>query len=67
MTKNLGDYDRFARVLLSAVFAVLYFAGVTSGILGLTLVVLGGILLATSLMSWCPIYAVFGIKSCPVK
>ena len=67
MTKNLGNADRIVRVLLAITFAVLYFTGIITGTLGLVLVVLGGIFLATSLISWCPIYAVLGIKTCPVK
>ncbi|HEX5669864.1 MAG TPA: DUF2892 domain-containing protein [Chitinophagaceae bacterium] len=67
MTKNLGNVDRIVRVLLAITFAVLYFTGIITGTLGLVLVVLGGIFLATSLISWCPIYAALGIKTCPVK
>jgi hypothetical protein len=67
MTKNLGNADRIVRVLLAITFAVLYFTGTITGTLGLVLVVLGGIFLATSLISWCPIYAVLGIKTCPVN
>jgi hypothetical protein len=67
MTKNLGNADRIVRVLLAITFAVLYFTGTITGTLGLVLVVLGGIFLATSLISWCPIYAALGIKTCPVK
>jgi Protein of unknown function (DUF2892) len=67
MTKNLGNADRIVRVLLAITFAVLYFTGTIAGTLGLVLVVLGGIFLATSLISWCPIYAALGIKTCPVK
>jgi Protein of unknown function (DUF2892) len=67
MTKNVGYADRIVRVLLAIAFAVLYFTGTITGTFGLVLVVLGGIFLATSLISWCPIYAVLGIKTCPVK
>ncbi len=67
MTKNLGNIDRTVRALLAVVLAVLYFTGVISGTMGLVLVILGGIFLATSLISWCPIYAVLGIKTCPAN
>jgi hypothetical protein len=65
MTKNLGNIDRIARAILAVVLAVLYFTGVISGTMGLVLVILGGIFLATSLISWCPIYAALGIRTCP--
>ena len=67
MTKNLGSIDRILRIVLGITFGVLYFTGVTTGTLGIVLAVLGGIFIATSLISWCPIYAVLGIKTCPVK
>ena len=67
MTKNLGSIDRILRIVLGIAFGVLYFTGVTTGTLGIVLAVLGGIFIATSLISWCPIYAVLGIKTCPVK
>lgn len=67
MTKNLGTIDRILRVVLGITFGALYFSGVTTGTLGLVLTVLGGIFIATSLISWCPIYAVLGIKTCPAK
>ena len=67
MTKNLGSIDRILRIVLGITFGVLYFTGVTTGTLGIVLAVLGGIFVATSLISWCPIYAVLGIKTCPAK
>jgi hypothetical protein len=66
MNKNLGNIDRFARAILAIVLAGLYFTGVVTGTLGLVLAIAGGIFLATSLISWCPIYAIVGIKTCPV-
>jgi hypothetical protein len=67
MTKNLGSIDRILRIVVGITFGVLYFTGVTTGTLGIVLAVLGGIFIATSLISWCPIYAVLGLKTCPVK
>lgn len=67
MTKNLGSFDRIARIVLGMTFGILYFTGVTTGTLGIVLAVLGGIFIATSLISWCPIYAVLGIRTCPAK
>jgi drug/metabolite transporter superfamily protein YnfA len=67
MTKNLGSFDRIARIVLGITFGILYFTGVTTGTLGIVLAVLGGIFIATSLISWCPIYAVLGIRTCPAK
>jgi len=67
MKKNVGNADRLVRVLVAAIIATLYLTNVISGTVGLVLLVLAGIFVATSLISFCPLYAIFGISSCPVK
>lgn len=64
MKKNVGSADRIIRIVLAVLFAVLYFTGTVTGTVGLVLVVLGGIFLLTALISWCPLYAPFGISTC---
>jgi len=67
MKKNMGSADRIIRIVLAVVFALLYFTGTITGTVGLVLVILGGIFLLTSLVSFCPLYAIFGIKTCATK
>jgi Protein of unknown function (DUF2892) len=67
MKPNMGNADRIIRVLLAAVFAYLYFSGTVTGILGLVLVILGGVFVLTSLISFCPLYALVGLNTCPRK
>lgn len=67
MKKNMGSADRIIRVLIAAVIAILYMNGIISGTLGIVLLVLGGIFVATSLINFCPIYTVFGISTCKTK
>ena len=62
----MGSADRVIRILLAAVFAALYFTGTVSGTLGYVLLGLGGVFVLTSLVSFCPLYALVGL-SCPVK
>jgi hypothetical protein len=64
MKKNMGAADRLVRVLLAAVFAYLYFAQVITGAWAIILLVLGGVFLATSLVAFCPLYTLFGWKTC---
>ena len=59
MKRNLSNIDRIVRVVLAAVFAYLYFGGVLPGTLGLVLFVLGIVFVLTSVLSFCPIYAMF--------
>ncbi len=63
----MGSADRIIRVLIAAVVAVLFFTGIIEGILGIVLLVAAGIFLLTSLISFCPLYAPFGINTCAVK
>lgn len=67
MKKNMGTADRIIRILVAAVFAYLYFSGTVTGTLGLVLVILGGVFVATSLISFCPLYTIFGMNTCGVK
>lgn len=67
MKKNMGSADRVIRLLLAAFFAVLYFTGTVTGTLGLVLVILGAVFLLTSLVSFCPLYTLVGLSTCPTK
>lgn len=67
MKKNMGGTDRIVRVLLAAVIAILYFTNVISGTLGIVLLVLGAVFLLTSFISFCPLYAPFGISTCKTQ
>ena len=64
MKKNMGSADKIIRVILAIVFAALYFTGTVSGTIGLVLLILGIVFLATSLISFCPLYLPFGINTC---
>jgi len=63
----MGTTDRIIRVIIAAIVGVLYFTGIISGTLGIVFLVLAGVFVLTSLISFCPIYAPFGIKTCPLK
>ena len=59
MKRNMSNLDRIIRVILAAVFAALYFSGTVSGAFGIVLVVLGAVLLLTSIVAVCPLYLPF--------
>lgn len=67
MKKNMGSADRIIRLVIAAVIAGLFFTNVISGTLGIVLLVLAGVFLLTSLVSFCPLYATFGISTCAVE
>jgi len=63
----MGSTDKIIRSIIAIVIAVLYFTGIISGTLGLILLIFGGIFLATSFISFCPLYVPFGISTCKTK
>ena len=67
MKKNMGSADKMIRIILAVVFSVLYFTGTVTGTLGIVLLVLGGVFLLTSFVSFCPLYTILGINTCKVK
>ncbi len=63
MKKNVGTTDKVIRILIAVTLGVLFFTHVISGTLGIILLVLGVVLVATSLISLCPIWLALGINT----
>lgn len=64
MKKNMNTADSVTRALLALVFLTLYFTHTVTGTFGIILLVLGGISLLTSLIRFCLLYTLFGIRTC---
>ncbi|MGE0560185.1 MAG: DUF2892 domain-containing protein [Flavobacteriales bacterium] len=64
MKKNMGNVDRMVRIILAIAFSVAYFTKAVEGTLGYVLLGLGAIFLLTSIVSFCPLYTIFGINTC---
>ncbi|HOI87375.1 MAG TPA: DUF2892 domain-containing protein [Lentimicrobium sp.] len=67
MKKNIGNTDKLIRLILALIIAVLYFLNVITGTLALVLGILAVVLVATSLLNFCGLYAIFGINTCKTK
>ena len=63
----MGSADKIIRIIIAAIIGLLYFTGTISGTLGIVLLVLAGIFVLTSFISFCPLYAPFGVSTCSVK
>jgi hypothetical protein len=63
MKKNMGSIDKIIRSVIAIIISVLYFTHVVSGIFGLILLIFAGVLLATSFISFCPLYLPFNINT----
>ena len=63
MKQNMGSFDRILRLIIAAVIAWLYFSGTVTGTWAIVLLVVGGVFLVTSFAGFCPLYAIFGLKT----
>ena len=63
MKKNMGFADKVVRIAIAVVIAGLYFADKISGVTAIILLVLAIIFIATSFLSFCPLYLPFGIST----
>ncbi len=59
ISRNMGTVDKVARLVLGALMVVLALTG-TIGVWGW----LGLIFIVTAFLNFCPLYRVFGFKTC---
>jgi hypothetical protein len=67
MKANVGGTEKVIRLLVAAVAVALNLTGTVTGTLSIVLWVVAGLMVLTSLLSFCPLWTVFGINTCPVK
>ena len=67
MKKNMGIADKIIRIIIAAVIVTLFATNVISGVLGIVLIVVAIVFLLTSIIGFCPLYTIFGIKTCCKK
>lgn len=63
----MGSIDKIVRILIAVVIGILFYTNVIAGTLGIILLVVAGIFVATSFISFCPLYAPFGFSTCAIK
>jgi hypothetical protein len=68
MTRNMGKWDRLIRGLVVAPLAAIAAFAVGAGtVLGIVLLVVAGIMVATAAVGHCPLYRLVGLSTCPVS
>lgn len=67
MKKNMGNTDRIIRIVAAIIFVALYYTGNITGAWGIALIILSVVFVATSFVSFCPLYTIFGLNTCPAK
>lgn len=63
MKKNVGTVDRAIRGLAGIAAIVAYAMGMLEGTMAIVGLVVGVVLIATAVLSWCPPYALLGIST----
>lgn len=67
MKKNVGTVDKVIRILIAIIIVALFYFKVITGTLGIVLLVFAGIFVITSFISFCGLYTILGINTCPAK
>lgn len=60
----MGSADKTIRILLAIVVGILWYNGIIEGTFAYVLMTFAVIFLITSIISFCPLYALLGISTC---
>jgi hypothetical protein len=66
MKKNMGTADRVIRLIVAALAVFFYSNGTLTGTMGIVALVLAAVFTLTSFISFCPLYSLVGLSTCPV-
>ena len=71
---NVGTLDRFVRAVVGIVLLALPFVsaapedgGMAYGVYGWIMIAAGVVMLVTAAFRFCPLYRVFGLRTCPLS
>lgn len=67
MKVNIGSSDKLIRLAIALVLIFLFYLEVITGTLGIIALILAFVLTITSLINFCPIYALFRINTSKKK
>ena len=67
MKKNMGTADRVIRIIIAIIIITLFATDKITGTLGIALIAISAVFVLTSFISFCPLYAPFGISTCKIK
>ena len=59
MKRNMSNIDRLIRAIVAVILVFLFIGDIVTGAFGIILLVLGMILLITSVIGFCPLYVLF--------
>ena len=65
LKKNVGNIDRAIRIIVGIAALIAFFMMPTGAVLHWIFLAVGENMIGTSLVSSCPIYTIFGLRTCP--
>lgn len=63
----MGKTDKIIRLILAVLFIGLFMGKIVTGVVGVVLLVLASVFIATSWISFCPLYVLLGANTCSKK
>ncbi|MFY7742913.1 MAG: YgaP family membrane protein [Flavobacterium sp.] len=67
MKSNVGTTDKLIRIILAVVLGTLFLTNTVSDTLGIVFLIFAIVLIATSLISFCPLYTLLGVNTCTIN
>jgi len=64
MQKNMGTLDKTLRLIVAAIAVALAASGTLVGTLAIIAYLLAAVFVVTSLVSFCPLYRLIGLRTC---
>ena len=66
LTKNIGSPDRIVRLLIAVALGAAVVGGVVAAPLTYLAIVLAATMVVTTAVEFCPLHALFGLRSRPI-
>ncbi len=67
MKANMGSIDKIIRIIIAIAVGVLIYTKVITGTIAIVAGILAIVFVLTSMFSFCPLYALFGMNTCKTK
>lgn len=64
MQKNMGTLDKTLRLIVAGVAVALAATGTLTGTAALVAYIVAAVFVVTSLVSFCPLYRLIGLRTC---
>lgn len=67
MNRNVGNIDRIIRVVIGLSLIAAWLMSWLTGTLAIVLGIVGIVLIATAGLKFCPLYRIFGARTCDLS